>query len=92
MAFEDQRFWDVRRWIVGPLAYHQTHAIDVKYVTTNSVVTSYRQPDGTTWGAPTYTVKDLGGDARAWINKMYFFPIYRSELGKNNLLVQNPGY
>lgn len=92
MAFEDQRFWDVRRWIVGPLAYHITHSIYVKYVTSNSTVASYRQPDGTTWGTPTYTVTEIGEDARAWLNKMYFFPIYRNEMGKNNLLVQNPGY
>lgn len=91
MAFEDQRFWDIRRWMIGPEAYHQTHAIDVKYVTTGPI-SSYRKDDGSTWGAPVYTVKETPGDSRAWLNKAYFFPILRDEMNKNTKLVQNPGY
>ena len=90
-AYEDQRFWDVRRWLTGEAAYHQTSKVDVRYVTSEAV-TSYRKPDGSTWGDPIFTKADLGGDARAWNNKYYFFPIMRDELNKNNLLVQNPGY
>jgi starch-binding outer membrane protein, SusD/RagB family len=33
MAFEDQRFWDIRRWMIGPEAYQQTHKIRVQYLT-----------------------------------------------------------
>jgi hypothetical protein len=92
LAFEDHRFWDVRRWIIGPAAYHQTHAVDVKYVT-DQAITSYRQPDGSTWGAPIYSnIPNPGGDQRAWDDKCYFFPIMRDEMGKNPQLVQNPGY
>jgi len=91
-AYEDQRFWDVRRWIIGPAAYHQTSGVDVKYVTTESSVASYRKADGSTYGDPIFSKKDVGGDARAWNNKCYFFPIMRDEMNKNNLLVQNPGY
>jgi starch-binding outer membrane protein, SusD/RagB family len=92
MAFEDQRFWDVRRWLVGALAYHQTSGVDVSYSTTNATVAYYRQPDGSTWGAPTFTKIITPGDGRAWLNKCYFFPIMRDEMNKNNLLIQNPGY
>lgn len=91
-AYEDHRFWDVRRWITGPAAYHQTSGVDVKYVTTESSVASYRKADGSTYGDPIFSKKDVGGDARAWNNKCYFFPIMRDEMNKNNLLVQNPGY
>jgi len=91
-AYEDHRFWDVRRWLIAPAAYHQTVGVDVKYVTTESSVSAYRKADGSTWGAPIFTKKDVPGDARAWNNKCYFFPIYRDEMNKNNLLVQNPGY
>jgi hypothetical protein len=91
MAFEDQRFWDVRRWLIAPEAYHQTSRVDVRYVTSEAV-TSYRKPDGSTWGAPIFSKADLGGDARAWNNKCYFFPIMRDEMNKNDKLVQNPGY
>jgi hypothetical protein len=91
MAYEDQRFWDVRRWLIGPEAYIQTHAVDVRYET-DQPATNYRQADGSTWGPPIFAEKELGGDARAWLDKMYFFPIMRDEMNKNSLLVQNPGY
>ena len=91
MAYEDQRFWDVRRWVIGPEAYHQTHRVDVRYET-DQAATNYRQADGSTWGDPIFSEAELGGDARAWLDKMYFFPIMRDEMNKNTLLIQNPGY
>jgi len=91
MAYEDQRFWDVRRWVIGPEAYHQTHAVDVRYETSEAA-TNYRQADGSTWGDPIFAEIELGGDARAWLDKAYFFPIMRDEMNKNTLLIQNPGY
>jgi hypothetical protein len=90
MAYEDQRFWDVRRWLIGPVAYQQTHRVDIRYVQDDA--TNYRQPDGSTWGTPTYAEAETAGDARAWDDKCYFFPIYRDEMNKNSLLIQNPGY
>ena len=93
LAYEDHRFWDVRRWLTGSAAYHQTHAVSVRYQVAASSVDSYRQPDGTTWGNPVYEVIDNpAGDQRAWNDKCYFFAIYRDELGKNPQLIQNPGY
>ena len=91
LAFEDHRFWDVRRWVVGPSAYHQTHRPEVKYLTA-AAATNYRQADGSTWGAPIYSNQTIGVEARAWDNKCYFFPILRDELLKNTKLEQNPGY
>jgi hypothetical protein len=93
LAYEDHRFWDVRRWIIGPAAYHQIHAVSVKYFVDAASVDSYRQPDGSTWGDPVFEkIDNPAGDQRAWDDKCYFFAIYRDELGKNPLLVQNPGY
>jgi hypothetical protein len=91
MCFEDMRFWDVRRWLIGPEAYQQTHGVDVRYET-DQAATNYRQADGSTWGAPIYSEKETPGDARAWDDKAYFFPIMRDEMNKNTLLIQNPGY
>jgi len=91
LAYEDHRFWDVRRWLIGPVAYKQTSAVDVRYVTSETI-TSYRKADGSTWGPPIYAKKETPGDARAWNNKCYFFPIMRDEMNKNTKLVQNPGY
>jgi hypothetical protein len=90
-AYEDQRFWDIRRWIIGPEAYHQMHGVEVRYVTDEPVET-YRKADGSTWGDPIYSLKEIPGDARAWLDKAYFFPILREEMNKNNKLIQNPGY
>ncbi len=90
-AYEDQRFWDVRRWLIGPEAYHQTHGVDVRYETDQDAG-NYRQPDGSTWGPAIYSEKEVAGDARAWLDKAYFFPIMRDEMNKNSLLIQNPGY
>jgi starch-binding outer membrane protein, SusD/RagB family len=81
MMFEDQRIWDVRRWVIGPLAYKTTHYASIVYK---------MNPDHTTATVPTITSKVF--ENYAWINKAYFFPILRPELNKNNLLVQNPDY
>jgi hypothetical protein len=64
---------------------------DARYVTSEAT-TTYRKADGSTFGAPIFSKADVGGDARAWDNKCYFFPIMRDELNKNDKLVQNPGY
>ena len=92
LAFEDHRFWDVRRWLIGEVAYKQTSAVDVRYNATETSVPSYRKADGSTYGAPVFAKKDTPGDSRAWNKKIYFFPIMRDEMNKNTLLVQNPGY
>jgi starch-binding outer membrane protein, SusD/RagB family len=91
LAFEDHRFWDVRRWVIGPAAYHPTHRADVKYLTA-ATATNYRQADGSTWGAPIYSNQLIGVESRAWNDKCYFFPLMRDEMNKNTKLIQNPGY
>ena len=91
LAFEGVRFWDVKRWLIGPEAYHQTHAVEVRYET-DQAATNYRQADGSTWGTPIFAEKETPGDARAWLDKAYFFPIMRDEMNKNPMLIQNPGY
>jgi starch-binding outer membrane protein, SusD/RagB family len=91
LAFENHRFWDVRRWMIGSDAYKPTHRVDVKYLTSETAQ-YYRKSDGTTWSDPVYSNQLLGVEARAWDNKCYFFPILRAEMNKNTDLIQNPGY
>lgn len=81
LAFEEQRFFDVRRWVIGPQAYHPVHSIDVTYKLL---------PDNSTSTIPTYEPKVF--ETWKWVDKAYFFPILRDEMNKNDLLVQNPGY
>ena len=81
LAFEDHRFFDVRRWAIGPEAYKPIHVAKVVYKL---------QPDKTTATRPTVTHELF--ETRSWNDKAYFLPIMRDELNKNNLLIQNPGY
>ena len=81
LAFEEQRIFDVRRWVIGPQAYHPVHSVEVLYKL---------NPDKTTATIPTITPKVF--ETWKWLDKAYFFPILRAEMSKNNLLIQNPGY
>jgi hypothetical protein len=95
MAYEDQRFWDVRRWLIAPTAYHQMHNVTIKYIYSGpGKPANYRQPDGSTWSAGIFTKTEAAKpmETRAWNPKAYFFPIMRDEANKNKLLTQNPGY
>lgn len=80
-AFEEHRYFDVRRWKEGPKYLGRTvHAIYIS-----------RHPDG----HKTYKVdklrSDVGGD-RIFDEKIYWCPILKSEIDKNPNLKQNPGY
>ncbi|MEI7527271.1 MAG: RagB/SusD family nutrient uptake outer membrane protein, partial [Mariniphaga sp.] len=81
LAMEDDRFFDVRRWAIGPEAYVDATGVDIRYKL---------NADHTTAKIP--TIKPIVIQTRKWSNKAYFFPITRSEMSKNDLLVQNPGY
>jgi starch-binding outer membrane protein, SusD/RagB family len=82
MMFEDQRYFDVRRWVIGNQAYGKSvSAVRIVYPLL---------PDKTTSTVPTYTPFQF--EAWAWNNKAYFHPIFRTEMLRNELLVQNPGY
>jgi hypothetical protein len=79
--YEDQRFFDVRRWVQGKDTYGKVYKANVLYKLL---------PDKTTSAIP--TIKHEVLETRAWIDKAYFFPILRAEINKNNKLIQNPGY
>jgi len=93
LAFEEQRFFDVRRWMIGADAYTGSFMAQVHYIVpAGTVITGYRKADGSTWGTPEVVKTALTPHARVWDNKCYFFPIMRDEMSKNAKLVQNPGY
>ncbi len=81
LAFEEHRFFDVRRWVIGPQVYKQLSGVSVLYKIND---------DKTTATIPTIT--PIVVQPSAWLDKSYFFPIIRDEMNKNSLLVQNPGY
>ncbi|MET3112554.1 hypothetical protein AAKU52_000265 [Pedobacter sp. CG_S7] len=81
LAFEDHRFFDVRRWVIGPEAYKPIHVAKIVYPL---------KTDKTTAERPNIT--HVAFESHSWKNKAYFLPILRAEMNKNTLLIQNPEY
>lgn len=91
LSFENHRFFDVRRWLIGSEAYKPVTGIRITYqVNSSDNVKRYRKADGTYWSKPVYTPNIV--EERSWKDHAYFFPIYRTEMNKNQKLIQNPGY
>ncbi|MVM34087.1 RagB/SusD family nutrient uptake outer membrane protein [Spirosoma sp. HMF4905] len=94
MLFEEQRFYDVRRWMIAPTALGkqaQIITITGKLKAGKSVTTYKYSKDNYDY---TYSAQDLGTgkENRKWDDKVYFLPISRDEINRNNKLIQNPGY
>ena len=81
LCFEDHRFYDVRRWVIGQEAYCPV---------TQAIIVYKLQLDHTTAAIP--EVKHVVWETRSWNNKGYFLPLLRDEVNKNPLLINNPGY
>ncbi len=76
MAFEEQRFFDVRRWMIAPQVYTPARGVEIKRYLNGNI---------------TYTPID-NLEPREFKNNWYLFPISISEVQKNPKLVQNPLY
>ncbi|ARK12864.1 RagB/SusD family nutrient uptake outer membrane protein [Fibrella sp. ES10-3-2-2] len=78
LVLEDHRFFDIRRWKIGPEAFNKpATGVDV-----------YR--NGTT---TEYVYNYTADNSRKWDDKMYFLPIPYTEIQRSNgKLTQNPGY
>jgi len=84
MAFEEQRYFDVRRWMIAPQAMdHNAKGIEI-YVQGQS------RPERSTYHD--YQYNTIHVQDRKWEDKMYFVPITQDEMNRNDKLVQNPGY
>jgi hypothetical protein len=92
MVFEEQRFFDVRRWMIAPSTIGRAlRGINVAgKLKAGSKVTLYKY-DPANYDY-TYTPVTLVNENRLWLDKMYFMPIQRDEMNRNNKLVQNPGF
>jgi hypothetical protein len=76
LAFEEHRFWDIRRWKIAPTVENaETHGMEITRAANGSF--SYRV---------VVLRKHVFTDA------MYFWPIPQSELTTTASLKQNPGY
>lgn len=93
LVYEEHRFYDGRRWLLGEQLGRGIKAINVIAMLKPgaSPHVPYRH-DKTRYNY-TYEVFDnTENETRVWVNKMYYRPISRGEIQRNELLVQNPGY
>src|SRR5690554_252413 len=94
MAYEEQRYYDVRRWMIAPSTFNrQANGINITGTLKPGKTLSTYRYDPELYN---YTYKvvniDEGKENRAWLDKMYWMPIHRDEINRNANLVQNPGY
>ncbi|HEY4110112.1 MAG TPA: RagB/SusD family nutrient uptake outer membrane protein [Puia sp.] len=94
LAYEEHRYHDARRWMIAPTTLgRKLQFINVVgTLKPGALAPSPYKHDETdyTYTYTPYTDNSL--ENRTWIDKMYFRPISRDEVNKNNKLVQNPGY
>lgn len=76
LMFEDQRYFDIRRWMIAAEVMVDAEGVDIRY---------YKGQD-----TPVYSVIKIQN--REWKDQSYFMPIKLDEINRNNLLIQNPLY
>ena len=78
MAFEEHRFWDIRRWKIAAQAYNTTplQGLDIQQTSAGLLIYNPISVLTTTFFDP----------------KMYFYPIPYSEVVKNPQMKQNPSW
>jgi len=94
MAYEEQRYHDARRWMIAPttLSRKLTYINVIgKFKAGKSLAGTYKH-DETIYDYTYTPIENIEHENRTWNDKMYFRPIVRDEMTKNNKLVQNPGY
>lgn len=94
MAYEEQRYHDVRRWMIAP----ETLGRKIVYINVTGTLKTGAAPplpyrhDETLYNYTYKPVEDNSLERRQWLDKMYFRPISLNEINQNSKLVNNPGY
>ena len=93
MAYEEQRFHDVRRWMIAEETLgRQANIINITATFKPGKSLSVYRYDPEIYNY-VYKVQpiDPGKEKRLWLDKIYFTPIHRDEMNRNAALIQNPG-
>ena len=96
MLFEEQRYHDTRRWMIAPTTLGRKITfvnISGKFKPGKELVGTYKF-DKSIYDYTYTPVVDQAHEDRTWVDKMYYRPISRDEINKNEKLKeqQNPGY
>lgn len=93
LAYEEHRYFDGRRWMIGDQLHRGIKVIEVRAALKAgaSPLVPYRH-DKDVYDYTYSVVDNTENENRAWNDKMYFRPIPRDEINRNPLLIQNPGY
>ena len=94
LAFEEHRYHDARRWLIASETLGrgiQVMNITAKLKTGKSPIVPYKH-DKSVYDYTYEVQNNTELENRTWKNKMYYRPISRDEINKNELLVQNPEY
>jgi len=94
LAYEEHRYFDCKRWMIA----ESTLGSPVQIINVQATLKSGMSPhvpyrhDKDVYDYSYSVVFDTGRENRVWKDKMYFRPISRDEMNRNDKLVQNPGY
>lgn len=94
LAFEEHRYHDARRWLIAP----ETLGRGIKKINVTATLKPGKSPhvpyrhDKAVYDYTYEVQNETSIENRTWKDKMYYRPISRDEMNKNELLVQNPGY
>ncbi|MDX2284785.1 MAG: RagB/SusD family nutrient uptake outer membrane protein [Bacteroidia bacterium] len=94
LAYEEHRYHDARRWMIAPTTLGRgIKSIDIqaRLKPGQTPHVPYRY-DPSKYDYTYAPVNNTENENRTWNDKMYYRPISRDEINRNDLLVQNPGY
>lgn len=80
LMFENNRWWDIRRWMIAHELFAETYPIKGMNATPK------------TGGGYTYEVVDVVPEQRVFTMRNYWYPFSMNDVAGLNNLVQNPGW
>lgn len=94
LAYEEHRFFDVRRWMIAKetIGRKVTLVSILGTLKPGKEMSIYRYDPATYDYSYTVSNIDPGIENRTWLDKMYFSSFHRDEMNRNTKLKQNPGY
>jgi len=94
LAYEEHRLFDCKRWMIA----ENTLGSPVQIINVQATLKPGATPhvpyrhDKNVYDYTYTVVLETGRENRTWNDKMYWRPISRDEMNRNDKLIQNPGY